>query len=90
LELDMSNDKFSGKDNYGRPKQEFIDKISDMNDEQLFKETKQYIWLSACANNNPRSDYHWMADATYQEWNNRNKLEKYTEAYEAVKKECGY
>jgi hypothetical protein len=86
----MLQEKFSGKDNYGRPKQEFIDKISCMTDDNLFKETKQYIWLSAYANNNPRSDYHWQADATYQEWDKRNKIDKYKEAYEAIKKECGY
>ena len=29
------------------------------------EETERMIWLSAFANNNPRSDYHWRCDACY-------------------------
>lgn len=43
------------------------------------------IWLSAYANNNPRSDYHWQADACYDEAARRGKPELYVQAYEKAK-----
>ena len=52
-----------GNDNYSKPRQNYADRISAMTDEELLKETESTIWLSAYANNNPRSDYHWQADA---------------------------
>jgi len=70
------------KDNYGRPKQEYLDKIAAMTDEQLHTETRQMIYLSAYANNNPRSDYHWQCDATYNEWNRRGNSTGYKKAYD--------
>lgn len=51
-----------GKSNYGKPRQEYADKVLSMDDEKLLDETEHMIWLSAYANNNPRSDYHWQAD----------------------------
>lgn len=72
---------YKGKDNYGNLKSEYLDKLSKMNEEDLFDATRQKIWLSAYANNNSRSDYHWQADACYDEWKNRGKLEKYNEAW---------
>ena len=77
-------------DNYGKPRQQFFDKIAAMTDDALFEETEQTIWLSAFAANNPRSDYHWHADACYDEWQNRKKAERYTDAYNAAKASCGY
>jgi hypothetical protein len=60
-------EKYTGKDNYGVPKIEYVDKITEMDYEKLMDETKQKIWLSAYANNNPRSDYHWQVDVCYDE-----------------------
>lgn len=62
---------FSGKDNYGKPKQEYVDRIAAMSDAELAKETEHKIWLSGYANNNPRSDYHWHCDACYVECEKR-------------------
>lgn len=76
--------KFDGKDNYGKPKSEYLETIKEMSPEELFAETKQKIWLSAFANNNPRSDFHWQCDACYDEWKARGKLEQYTEAWKAA------
>lgn len=72
----------SGKDNYGRPRQLFADKIAAMDDEAFMDKAKSKIWLSAYANNNPRSDYHWQADACYSEANRRGKPELYQQAWE--------
>lgn len=71
----------SGRDNYGKPRQDFADKIAALDDDGFVKEAEQKIWLSAFANNNPRSDYHWMADACYQEAADRGKPELYERAW---------
>lgn len=68
-------------DNYGRARQLYLGKLAAMTDEELHLETRQKIWLSAYANNNPRSDYHWQVDATYDEWVRRGKPEGYEQAY---------
>ena len=60
-------DKYSGNDNYGRPKTEYVEGLALRTLDDLEKETKNKIWLSAYANNNPRSDYHWHVDACYDE-----------------------
>lgn len=53
----------AGKDNYGKPKQAWVDKLASLDDDKLAATCEQAIWLSAYASNNPRSDYHWQADA---------------------------
>jgi hypothetical protein len=72
----------SGKDNFGKPRQEFADKIASLHDEDFLECAQKKIWLSAYANNNPRSDYHWQADACYDEAVRRGKVELYQRAYE--------
>ena len=79
-------------DNYGAPeqafaarlarrKQGFANRIALMDDEEFVKIAEEYIWLSAYANNNPRSDYHWMCDAAYDEAKRRGKPELYDRAH---------
>lgn len=84
--LDKALSEYSGKDIHGEPKAEYIRKIFAMDDEQLFKECKNKIWLSAYANNNPRSDFHWQCDACYDASAARDgdKAEIYSRAYKAV------
>lgn len=74
---------FSGKDNYGKPKQEYVDRIAAMSDGDLEKETEHKIWLSGYANNNPRSDYHWHVDVCYVECEKRDS-KMYDRAYKHV------
>lgn len=71
----------NGKDNYGKPRQDFADRLAKMTDDQFLDEANQSIWLSAYANNNPRSDYHWHADACYDEAQRRGKPELYSIAF---------
>ena len=59
--------KYSGLDNYGRPRQEYLDILSSLSDDDLLKKCSDMVWLSGYAGNNPRSDYHWQADACYDE-----------------------
>jgi hypothetical protein len=73
-----------GKDNFGRPRQTWADKLAGLDDANFLKEAQQMIWLSGYANNNPRSDYHWKADACYSEAERRGKPELYRTAYDAV------
>ena len=65
--------RFVGKDNYGNEKIEYFDKVAAMSDAEVLKETELKIWLSAFANNNPRSDYHWHVDVLYIECEKRSK-----------------
>lgn len=86
----MANDatpkqKYVGKDNYGKPKSEYLARLAAMTDAELYKESTSKIWLSAYANNNPRSDFHWHADAIYDEWESRGKLAEYNRAFEQVR-----
>lgn len=60
-------DKYTGNDNHGKPKAEYLHLLPLMSIEVLEKETRDKIWLSAYASNNPRSDYHWHVDACYDE-----------------------
>ena len=76
--------KYQGKDNYGNPKSAYLAKIRAMSDGELYRETKDKIWLSAYASNNPRSDNHWQCDATYDEWVYRGKVEEYNKAHKEV------
>jgi hypothetical protein len=82
--------QFTGNDNYGKPKSDYVALVAKMDDDALFKETKSKVWLSAYAANNPRSDYHWHVDAIRNEWEARGKAEKYGEAFTETKREtCG-
>jgi hypothetical protein len=71
-----------GKDNYGKPRQEFADKLAAASDKDYLDIAEERIWLSAYADNNPRSDYHWQADACYEEAKRRGKPELYSKAWE--------
>lgn len=75
------NDKYAGKDNYGKPKSDYLARLAAMDDAALFAEAQSMIWHSGYAHNNPRSDYHWRADATFDEAERRGKPEIYDRAY---------
>ncbi len=75
-----------GKDNYGKPRQEFADSIAILEEKHFLTHMETIIWLSAYANNNKRSDYHWQAQACYGECKRRNKLELYEQAYDRALK----
>lgn len=70
-----------GKDNFGKPRQAFADKLAALDDAGFVSEAQNRIWLSAYANNNPRSDYHWQANACYAESQRRGKPELYGFAF---------
>lgn len=77
----MASVPVQGKDNYGKPRQLLADRLAEMNDEQFLSEAEKRIWLSAYANNNPRSDYHWQADLCYSEAQRRKRPELYERAW---------
>lgn len=81
--------RYQGRDNYGEPKFLYLAKLWWKSDKDLLAATEQMIWLSAYASNNPRSDYHWQADACYDEWVRRDKADQYTVAFEAAKLSAG-
>ena len=45
--------------------QAFQTKLATVTHKELFGLCREYIWLSAYASNNPKSNYHRMCDATY-------------------------
>ena len=84
----MSEDRLTiaGKDNYGKPRQEFAGKLAAADEDGYLEIAELYIWLSAYAISNSRSDYHWMADACYDEAVRRGDRDLY---YKAWKKASG-
>lgn len=68
-------------DNYGKPRSDYINRLVGMSDDQLETKCQEMIWLSAYANNNPRSDFHWQCDAAYDECKRRNAVEIYERAW---------
>jgi len=74
--------KIEGYDNYKKPRQNFADAIAALTDNEFVERATHVIWLSAFANNNPRSDYHWQADACLDEAGRRRKPELYKMAYD--------
>jgi hypothetical protein len=78
-------------DNAPEKKEAYRKKLEAMTDQDLFKATKQMIWFSAYANNNPISCYHWQCDFTYNEWQRRKgDTGQYALAHKQVMAECGY
>jgi len=80
------SDKYAGNSNYGKPKSQYLDKLSTMTDEEILDECDSKIWLSSYAANNPRSDYHWQCDACYDECRKRDKVRIYKKAYRLIEK----
>lgn len=78
--------RYIGKDNYGRPKIDYLKKLVLMTDKELQDESENKIFLSAYASNNPRSDYHWHCDACYDECKRRKKDFIYKNAYNKVRR----
>lgn len=69
-------------------REEYGAKLEALTDEQLYEECVHNIWLSAFANNNPRSAFHWQADACYGETSRRHKDDIYERAYNVVRKQA--
>ena len=78
------------KDNYGKPTSEFVSRLQEMVDEEFVTATASCCWLSAYANNNPRSDYHWQADACYDEARRREKPWLYQRGWNDAYRQAGY
>lgn len=60
---------------------EFAAELSALTDDEYVKRAETIIWLSGFANNNPRSKYHWQADACYDEAVRRGNTGLYSRAY---------
>jgi hypothetical protein len=83
--IDHFKGKHTGLDNDRRPKSEYLQRLAGMDEKALAKECEQKIWLSAYANNNPRSDFHWHSDACWDECQHRGKPDIYERAFEKAK-----
>jgi hypothetical protein len=63
--------EYEGVDNYGQPKADYLAKIKAMDDKALERECYAMIYQAARCANNHRADWHWMADACYDEASTR-------------------
>jgi len=79
----------SNPDNSAEKQGAYCARLEAMDDAALLKETESKIWLSAFAANNPRSCYHWHADACYDEAARRGKPEIYKTGYDNVARSEG-
>jgi tRNA A37 threonylcarbamoyladenosine dehydratase len=80
--------KYAGKDNYGRPKADYLAKIAGMSEPELEDECYRMIYQSSLCNNNYKADWHWMVDACYEECVKRDpQASIYTRAYNLCVKE---
>ncbi|MEP9376157.1 hypothetical protein ABLE91_05545 [Aquabacter sp. CN5-332] len=61
-----------------------------LSDEEFVKVTEKYVWLSAFANNNPRSRYHKDVDDCFDEAARRKKPWLYCQGYNRAVRSCGY
>jgi len=69
---------------------DFRSKLEAMSDVELVNEVEHYVWLSAYANNNPRSKYHAKCDATYDEAKRRGKPWLYQKGWNAAFRSAGH
>lgn len=85
-----ANSRYQGNDNYGRPKSEYLDKLSAMTDAELSGECYSVIYQAARCANNRKADWPWMADACLDESRHRkgdNTPGIYEEAWKCCVKE---
>lgn len=73
--------QIAGIDNSKRPRQDYANAVAAMDDVAFLREAADRIWFSAWAANNPRSDFHWQCDLTYDEAKRRGKPEIYSQAH---------
>ena len=77
-------ERFTGNDNYGRPKADYLAKLSAMDDKALERECYHMVYHSARCANNSRADWHWMVDACYDEARKRDdKASIYKRAFDS-------
>lgn len=72
-------------DNYGKPREAYVERIKNLPMPELMREARDKIWLSAFAASNPRSDYHWQVDVCYDALLEITKSDDaYTQAFRSV------
>jgi hypothetical protein len=74
--------------NTGETKTEWRARLKAMTEDELYQHCEKYIWLSAYANNNPNSDFHFLCDAGYDECKTRSRVDVYDRAYRDACESC--
>jgi hypothetical protein len=89
--LEVGEDRLllSGRDNYGKPCQEWADKLAELDDSAFVEFAAEAVYWSAWASSNPHSDYHWQADACYMESKRRGDTSWYQAAYDRARRKAG-
>lgn len=69
---------------YKQEKAEYTNRLKEMSDPTLLMETEKKIFLSLNRRDDAFSDYHWQIGLLRDEWESRNKLDQYKQAYNKV------
>jgi hypothetical protein len=70
--------------------EQYREKLAGMSDVGIVSEAESMVWLSCYAANNPRPDYHWQCDATYDEAKRRGKVWLYQRGWNAAYQSAGH
>lgn len=79
----------SGTSNYGRPAQEWADKVAALGDEEFVSEGAEAVYWSAWAESNSTSDYHYQATVFYYDAQRRGNPDLYQQAYDEARRQAG-
>lgn len=78
------------RDQQQAEKAAYAEKLASQDDDAFVKEVADKCWFSAFASNNPRSKYHWMADACFDEAKRREKPWLYNRGWNAAYRLAGH
>jgi hypothetical protein len=76
--------RYLGNDRHGKPKANYLHKLTKMTDGELSSEIVSVLYLHRIHGHLSNSDCHWQANACLDEVTTRGKLHLYTEAEKKV------
>ena len=68
---------------------DYVAKLQQLDELDLFRECEKMVFFSSFANNNPISDYHFMYYACHDECKARNRMDIYNRAYKKMAGNAG-
>lgn len=71
-------------DSRGRIRQDYLQRLESMADEELTTETRNILWLIANMGGRSKHIYGWQKELCVREWQKRNKQEQYYQIYREV------
>ena len=74
-----------GADRRGRPKQDYANRLADLEEASFYKECRTRIWLSAFSTCDRLSDHHWQVQACKSESMRRARPDIFDDALAAFR-----